>query len=82
MQIQKVQNNNYNTAFGHKLIFDTKLITRATREEKAEMVILKRMFKDNGIKGNIKIKNDRKASVQDIIENLRTKFNQIKSKKA
>ena len=36
MQVQRIQNNNYNTTFGERLIFDKKLISRATKEEKAE----------------------------------------------
>ena len=31
MQVQRIQNNNYNTTFGERLIFDKKLISRATK---------------------------------------------------
>ena len=69
MQIQKIQNtNNYNTNFKQKLIFDTKTITRATKEEKHELAILKNIFKNNGIKGEIKIKENKNNSIQNIIE--------------
>ena len=81
MQVQKVQNNNYKTTFGEKLIFDTKLITRATREEKSEMVLLKRLFRDNGNKGNIKVKNNRKLSVKDIIADLQSRLNKTQTGK-
>jgi hypothetical protein len=81
MQVQRVQNNNYNTTFGEKLIFDTKLITRATREEKSEMVLLKRLFRDNGNKGNIKVKNNRKLSVKDIIADLQSRLHKTQTGK-
>ena len=81
MQVQRVQNNNYNTTFGEKLIFDTKLITRATREEKSEMVLLKRLFRDNGNKGNIKVKNNRKLSVKEIIADLQSRLNKTQTGK-
>jgi len=81
MQVQRIQsNNNYNTNFREKLIFDTKLITRATREEKSELAMLKRLFKNYGFKGEIKVKNDKKISVQDVIENLKSKFGEIEHK--
>ena len=71
MQIQKIQNNNYNTGFKQKLIFDTRLITRATREEKSELVLLKKLFQNNGQKGEVEVKNNSKMTVKDIIESLR-----------
>jgi len=43
------------TNFQQKLILDGKTISRATREEKAELSELKRMFKFNGLKGDIKV---------------------------
>jgi hypothetical protein len=83
MQIQKIQNNNnYNTNFRQKLLFDTKTITRATRDEKHELAILKNMFKNNGIKGDIKIKENKNNSIQDIIENLKLKYRETKKLKA
>ena len=72
MQIQRVQNNNYNISFGERLVFDSKLITRASKKEKLEMVIIKNMFKNNGRDGKIQVKNNNKISVKEIIENLRS----------
>ena len=86
MQVQRVQNNNYNIAFGEKLIFDKKLISRATKEEKAEFVYLKNLFKSRGIDGNIEIKNNTKTTVKSIIDDLYSRFyksnsERIKSRK-
>ena len=81
MQVQRVQNNNYKTTFGEKLIFDTKLIARATREEKSEMVLLKRLFRDNGNKCSIKVKNNRKLSVKEIIADLQAKFSKTEAER-
>ena len=78
MQVQRIQsNNNYNTNFKEKLKFDTKLISRATREEKSELALLKRLFKNYGFDGEIKVKNDKNVSIKDVIENLRSKFSEI-----
>lgn len=83
MQIQKIQNNNnYNTSFRQKLLFDAKTITRATKEERHELAILKNMFKNNGIKGKIKIKENKKISIQDIIKNLKLRYKETEAEKA
>lgn len=80
MQVQRVQNNNnYNTTFGEKLIFDKKLISRATREEKAEFVYLKNLFISRGIDGNIEVKNNTKTTVKNIIDDLYSKFDKSNS---
>jgi hypothetical protein len=78
MQVQRISNNNTN--FKQKLKFDTRTIVRATREEKAELAFIKRMFKNNGIKGEIKVKENKNISIQEIIENLKTKFREAKAK--
>ena len=76
MHVVRVQNNNNNTVFGQKLKFDAQLISRATSEEKSELAILKKLFKDNGIKGEISVNNDKKVTIQTIIDNLKLKFNE------
>jgi len=52
MQVQPINNQ---PSFGHKLIFDAKIASRATREEKTDLVELQRMFRDNGIKRTVKL---------------------------
>ena len=52
MNVQAIDNR---TNFQQKLILDGKTISRATREEKAELAEIKRMFKFNGLKGDIKV---------------------------
>ena len=52
MHVQAIDNR---INFQQKLILDEKTISRATREEKAELAKIKRMFKYNEIKGDIKI---------------------------
>ena len=63
MQVQRVQNNNNRTTFGEKLIFDKKLISRATKEEKTEFVYLKNLFKSRGSDGKIEIKNNAESKI-------------------
>ena len=81
MQVQRIQNNNYNTAFREKLIFDKKLISRATKEEKAELVYLKNLFNSRGIDGNIEVKNNTKTTVKSIIDDLYSKFDKSNSER-
>ena len=81
MQVQRIQNNNYKTTFGEKLFFDKKLISRATKEEKAEFVYLKNLFKNRGINGNIEVKNDAKTTVKNIIGDLYSKFDKSNSER-
>ena len=82
MQVQRIQNNNnYSTTFGEKLIFDKKLIVRATKEEKAELVYLKNLFKSRGVKGDIKIKNNAKTTIKSIIDDLYSKFDKSNSER-
>ena len=81
MQVQRIQNNNYNTAFGEKLIFDKKLISRATKEEKAEFIYLKNLFNSRGIDGNIEVKNNTKTTVKSIIDDLYSKFDKSNSER-
>ena len=81
MQVQRVQNTNYNTNFGEKLTFDKKLISRATKEEKAEFVYLKNLFESKGIDGNIKVKNNTKTSVKSIIDDLYSRFDKSNSER-
>ena len=82
MQVHRIQNNNnYNTAFGERLIFDKKLISRATKEEKAEFVYLKNLFKSRGIDGNIEVKNDAKTTVKSIIDDLYSRFDKSNSER-
>ena len=100
MNVQAIDNR---TNFQQKLILDTKTISRATREEKAELAELKRMFKLNGLKGDIKValnrvysfkvsetepktsytvsNNNKKITVRDIIEHLKTKYSNTESNK-
>jgi len=86
MQVQRIQNNNYNTNFREKLTIDKTLISRATKEEKAEFVYLKNLFKSRGIDGDIEVENNPKVTVKSIINNLYLKFDEsnlarIKSRK-
>ena len=82
MQVQRIQsNNNYNTTFGEKLIFDEKLIIRATKAEKAEFVYLKNLFKSRGIEGKINVKNNPKTTVKSIIDDLYSKFDKSNSER-
>ena len=90
MQVQKIQNNNYNTiryqstntknvSFGERLIFDPKFINRLSAGEKSELALLKRLFKRYGQPGDIRIKNDKNVSVQNVIDDLRSKYSEVES---
>ena len=82
MQIQMVYNSNHSPNFGEKLIFDKKLISRATREEKHELAILKKMFKDDGLNNDtVYISNKKDGKTKNIIKTLRLWYKEIKEAK-
>lgn len=81
MQVQRIQNNNYNMSFGEKLIFNKKLVSRATKEEKAEFIHLKNLFLNEGKDGNIEVKNNTKTTVKNIIDDLYSKLDKSNSER-
>jgi len=79
MQVQGVNGINSNLSFGEKLTFDKRLVSRATREEKNELALLRRLYRDNGFVGEIDVKNNKKLPVKDIIKNLYSEFSKIET---
>ena len=78
MQVQSI-NNSIN--FGHKIKFDPKIVSRATKEEKAELASLKYKFKYNGFKDEIIVKNNKNQTIQNIIEKLRAEYEKYESER-
>ena len=79
MQLQPINNN---LSFGEKITFDKRLVARATKEEKNELSLLKRLYRDNGFIGEIEVKNNKKLKVQDIIKDLYSGFSKIETEQA
>ena len=80
MQVQRIQNNNYNTNFREKICFDPKMLRTATVEQRDELMSLKRQIQNLSSNNSevIKIEFTKGMNtVKEVIDYLYEKLRQI-----